>query len=132
MTVEHADEVEVALRRAEDVVVVLVERVDRARPDLEGRSRGNIHHFAFTGNAVVGLEVVLVLEAALRAFQDPRLVNGVAHAVVSDDHSFAVPSGPGNVASGVGDVFGANDDHGPTLLRTSSRSGGRGGARMTH
>ena len=105
---------EVALGRPQDVLVVLIERVDRARPDLERLAGRHVDDLALAGDAVVGLEVVLVVEVALGALEDPGLVHGVTHAVVLDDHPLAVPAGTRHVAGGVGDVLRTDDDHGRT------------------
>src|SRR5829696_6117477 len=66
---EHADEAQVALHRAQDVLVVAVERVDGAGPDREGPPRRDLHHLALAGNAVVGLEMVLVTQLLLGTFR---------------------------------------------------------------
>lgn len=62
---EDAHEPEIAFQRPNDVGVVLVERVERAgldRPLLSGR---DFLHFAFAAEAVVRLDVVLVVELQL-------------------------------------------------------------------
>src|SRR5258706_10074772 len=111
---------QVALGRAQDVLVVLIERIDRPRLDLEGLPRRHIDDLTFTGDAVVGLEMILVVEMTFGAFENSCLVNRVTHSIVADDHPLAVPAGTGHMAGGVGDVCGPNDEHAPKLLNAAS------------
>src|SRR6185437_5530230 len=57
---EDADQLEVAARCPQDMLVVLVERVDRAGPDRKGPSGRHLDDLALAADAVVRLEMVLV------------------------------------------------------------------------
>ena len=97
---------------------MFVERVDGAGSDRERLARRDIHDLALTRDAIVRLEMVLVVQVRFRTLMDTGLMDRVAHAVGRDDHPLAVPSRPGDVAGGVCDIFGADHDHHPNLTVT--------------
>src|SRR3954453_18741130 len=75
---EHADEAQIALKRSQDVRVVPVERVDGSGPDRKGASGRDLDDLPLPGDAIVRLEVVLVMEVLLGPLGDDGVVNRAA------------------------------------------------------
>ena len=61
-------------------------------------SRLQIDHLTLTGNAVIGLKMVLVVEPILGTFEDNRIVQGIPHPIGSDYHTRTFPAVATNVA----------------------------------
>src|SRR6185437_1716307 len=101
----------VAARCPQDMLVVLVERVDRAGPDRKGPSGRHLDDLALAADAVVRLEMVLVVEVQLGALRDDGVVDRAAHPVAAQDEAAALPSRPAHVAFRADDVVETADDH---------------------
>ena len=97
--------------RAEDVPVVLVEHVDRARRDRIRGAGGDVDDLALTGDARVRLVVVLVPEVLLGSGADLGPVHGVLDPVVAADQAPAAPALAGNVTFGACDLVDGAHDH---------------------
>ena len=87
-----ADQTQIALEGAQNMPVMLVERIHGARPDRPDAARGDIDHLAFALDAVIHLEMVLVFEMQLGAFPDQRVMKRTSHPVVGEDDPAALPA----------------------------------------
>ena len=108
--VEDAHQAKLA-RHAEHVCVVLVQRVQDARPDAVPRSGCQVLDLALAVEAIAGLHVVPVLQVQLGAGGDRRLRQREAHAVVAHQQSPAAPCLPGHVLRRAGRLVQAPNDH---------------------
>src|SRR5262249_20191699 len=121
---EDADEAEIAFGGAQYVLIMLVERVDGAGTDRIGAAGRDIHHLAFAGDAVIGLEMVLVVKAGFAAFLHHRVMQRAAHPVIAQDEAAALPAGTADIARAAGNVVESTHDHGvpssliPSFVRT--------------
>src|SRR3954453_10463892 len=112
---EDADQLEIAARRPQDVLVVLVERIDRAGADREGLPGRHLDDLALAADAGIRLEMVLVVQVQLGAFRDDRVVYRAAHPVLAQDEAPALPAWPAEVALRAADIVETAYDHDGSL-----------------
>src|SRR5690606_6895606 len=118
--VEYAHQAQVAPGGAQDVLVMLVQHIERAGPDrIDGAGR-HVDDFALAVGAVIGLVVMLVVQVQLGAFLHAGVIERIADAVALDQHAQAFPAGAARMAFGIVQVRCVDNYHGWT-------AGGTGG-----
>src|SRR5690242_1533817 len=113
--IEDADQLQIAARRAQDVLVVLVERIDRAGADRKDFSGRHLDDLALAADAVIRLEMILVVQMQLGAFRDDCVVYRAAHPVLAQDEAPALPARPADVALRAADIVETAYDHDGSL-----------------
>src|SRR5699024_9316309 len=121
--VEGADHPHLVLR-AHRVLVVLVEQVHRAVPQLVDLARLLVRDGAGTADAVHGLDVVLVVERRGGAGEEGGLVEREADALACEHHTTAAPVVADDVALGAVEVVDVHNVHGWLLKMVGTRRSG--------
>ena len=114
--VEHADQPQRAGGGAQDMGVVLVERVQHAGIDRMDLARGAVHDLAFPAHAVIGFEMMAVFEMQVLARMHMRLVQGKSHAVAGQQQTRALPAGARGKALRVPQFRNIAHDHAMSAL----------------
>jgi hypothetical protein len=109
---EDADQPEVALDGAHDVLVVLVEHIERSRLQRPGFAGGDLDHFALASEAVIRLRMMLIVKPLLRSLLEDGVVQRITKPVRLEQQPSAFPSRSLNVSRTFENLVQRSDDHG--------------------
>jgi hypothetical protein len=90
--VEDADKMQIPRCGPKNMLIMLVERIERAGLDRIDLTGLDIDHLAFARNAVIRFEMVLVVKALLGSLLHDRVVERETHGVVLQEESPALPA----------------------------------------
>lgn len=113
---KNTDQQKIASCRAQDMRIVPVQGVNGAGTDWKNFTGLRIFDLTFTGNAIIGLKMVLVMQMQFRALLDARFVHGMTHAIIAHDHAAAFPSRSRSIPCRTRDFVGCNNNHDLSLM----------------
>jgi len=110
--IEYADEPQITNQCAQDMLVMLIESIERSGRDWVSLSGFHVHHFALSLNTIIRFQVMLVMEPLLGALFDNGIVQRKTHAVGPQKNSTALPSLTRYVPRSIDNPIKRSDNHG--------------------
>src|SRR5687768_179224 len=109
--IEDANEAQVAVDGTQNVLIMLIERIERAGSYGIGLAGLHVDHFTAPGNTVIRLQVMLVVKPLLGALPDDCVMKRKPHAIGFQEDSTALPAVAPDMAGPVDDLVELSHDH---------------------